>query len=167
MESCSPRGEGAAGGGSSSSEAQCTAPPGAEGGAGCCLRGASNPDLRHFPAADAAACCAPCTADEACVGYTWNSAGGGSCFLKRAVGACTLGQPQCTSGVVAGRHGPAPAPPAAYPGALTCGYTGRVPPPELRTRPMLFDLKVRLKARPLPSALQRAEEAPRHVEALL
>jgi hypothetical protein len=150
VESCSPRGEGAAGGGVASPEAQCTAPPGAEGGAGCCLRGAANPDLRHFPAADAAACCAPCTADEACVGYT-----------------CTLGQPHCTSGVVAGRHGPAPAPPAAYPGALTCGYTGRVPPPELRTRPMLFDLKVRSKARPLPSALQRAGEAPHHAEALL
>lgn len=114
------------------------APPG-EQSAACCFRGKGNPDLRHFNARNASACCGPCTADKTCVGYTYNHAGA-ACFLKSATGHCTPSN-ECTSAVVPGRT-PAPAPaPVPYPGPLTCGYTGKVPPAELRTKPMLFDLK--------------------------
>ena len=120
---------------------ECTPPPGAE-SASCCFHGHQNPDLRHFQADNASACCAPCGADPECVGYTFNTAGGGNCWLKKAVGQCSPAS-ECTSAVVPGRHKPTPppSPPAAYPGPLTCGYTGKVPPPELRTKPMLFNLK--------------------------
>lgn len=91
---------------------KCAPPPNTTAdGHGCCFRGPSNPDLRSFPAETASGCCgaicahtapdlasipwrhpiggwwgmrhvAPCLAEAACVGYTWNSADGGSCFLK-------------------------------------------------------------------------------------
>jgi hypothetical protein len=117
---------------------ECAPPPGEE-SAACCFRGEGNPDLRHFDATNASACCGPCTADEKCVGYTYNL-GEGTCFLKSATAHCTP-RGECTSAVVPGRT-PPPAPaPAPYPGPLTCGYTGKVPPAELRTKPMLFNLQ--------------------------
>eukprot|EP01045_Picozoa_sp_COSAG04_P011563 COSAG04_NODE_747_length_10615_cov_4.568372_3_plen_161_part_00 len=90
--------------------------------------------MRHFPSANASGCCGPCADDEQCVGYTFNSADGGNCWLKKAVGKCSPGG-TCTSAVVAGRHSAPVPPPPPYPGPLTCGYTGKVPPEPLRTKP--------------------------------
>ena len=138
----------------------CGPPPGAESD-GCCFRGSENPDrktggklswfwlparlrvsltwraspsVRHFPSANASGCCGPCADDEQCVGYTFNTADGGNCWLKKAVGECSPGT-TCTSAVVAGRHSAPVPPPPPYPGPLTCGYTGKVPPEPLRTKP--------------------------------
>ena len=94
----------------------------------------ASPSVRHFPSANASGCCGPCTEDEECVGYTFNSADGGNCWLKKAVGKCSPGG-TCTSAVVAGRHSAPVPPPPPYPGPLTCGYTGKVPPEPLRTKP--------------------------------
>ena len=119
----------------------------------CCLRGPENPDLKSFPAQSADKCCTPCIEDQSCIGYTWNKLEQ-KCFLKRAVGLCTKSS-ECTSAVVLGRHSPpAPAPPS-YPGPLTCGYTGRVPPVAMRTKPMLCECVCRSGPTPQPCALTK------------
>ena len=112
-------------------------------------------DLHTVPSPTADGCCAACAAVETCAGYTWrpkststSTAEGGNgkvaeCFLKTDVSACEPDAHAISAHVIGRSPSPSPGPkPAApYPGPLTCGYTGKVPPPELRTKPMLFNLK--------------------------
>ena len=121
--------------------ATCDAPPGAKTGNGRCCGG--HELGRHAAAADAAACCAACYSDPRCAGFTFHT-DTNQCWLKTSVAACTA----CATGIsgaVPGRTPtPTPTPPTptpSYPGALTCQYSGAVPPLAMRSKPMLFNLR--------------------------
>lgn len=95
-------------------------------------------DIHNAHADTSAACCSLCFAEPECAGFTWQEQSS-KCFLKSSVAVCEACD-SGTSGAVPGRS-PSPSPsPSPYPGALTCGYSGAVPPLPMRTRPMLFDL---------------------------
>ena len=116
--------------------ATCDAPPGTKATNGTCCGG--HDFGGHTATADAAACCAACYSNTSCAGFTYHT-DTTRCWLKTSVATCTA----CSTGIsgaVPGRT-PTPTPTPSYPGALTCAYSGAVPPLAMRSKPMLFNLR--------------------------